>query len=126
MRISDWSSDVCSSDLPWTMSEPSSSDAEPRPAKNTSKSLLERLTAFMRPSEPEDREAIKAVLEAAHDRQGLDGESYAMISGAIEIATKPVPDILVTRSTMELMDHSNPLAAAPAEHNETGTSTLPV
>src|SRR3546814_1096142 len=62
------------------MSEPSSPDADPRSAKNASKSLFERLTTFMRRSEPEDREDIKAVLEAAHDRQVLDGDSYAMRS----------------------------------------------
>src|SRR3546814_18792305 len=106
MRISDWSSDVCSSDVPWTMSEPSSSDAEPRPAKNTSKSLLERLTAFMRPSEPEDREDIKAVLEAAHDRQVLDVESYAMISGALEVTNQTVADIMVPPSKMDIDQQS--------------------
>ena len=33
--------------------------------------------------EPEDREGIKAILEAAHDRNLLDAESYKMIKGAL-------------------------------------------
>ncbi|MFW7340363.1 transporter associated domain-containing protein [Pollutimonas sp. H1-120] len=108
------------------MSEPSSSDAEPRPAKNASKSLFERLTAFMRPSEPEDREDIKAVLEAAHDRQVLDGESYAMISGALEVANQTVADIMVPRSKMDMLDISKPLAEVLPEIIETGHSRFPV
>src|SRR5690554_6808469 len=107
------------------MSEPSS-DAEPRPAKNTSRSLFVRLTAFMRPSEPEDREDIKAVLEAAHDRQVLDGDSYAMISGAIEVANQTVADIMVPRSKMDMLDISKPLAEVLPEIIETGHSRFPV
>src|SRR5690554_5651594 len=107
------------------MSEPSS-DAEPRPAKNTSRSLFVRLTAFMRPSEPEDREDIKAVLEAAHDRQVLDGDSYAMISGALEVANQTVADIMVPRSKMDMLDISKPLAEVLPEIIETGHSRFPV
>lgn len=108
------------------MPEPSSSDAEPRSAKNNSRSLFARLTAFMRPSEPEDREDIKAVLEAAHDRQVLDGESYAMISGALEVANQTVADIMVPRSKMDMLDISKPLAEVLPEIIETGHSRFPV
>src|SRR5690606_34588008 len=108
------------------MSEPSSPDAEPRPAKNPSKSLFERLTAFMRRCEPEDREDIKAVLEAAHDRQVLDGESYAMISGALEVANQTVADIMVPRSKMDMLDVSKPLAEVLPDIIETGHSRFPV
>src|SRR5690554_3226653 len=107
------------------MSEPSS-DAEPRPAKNTSRSLFVRLTAFMRPSEPEDREDIKAVLEAAHDRQVLDGDSYAMISGALEVANQTVADIMVPRSKMDMLDISRPLSEVLPTIIETGHSRFPV
>ncbi|SHI15467.1 HlyC/CorC family transporter [Pollutimonas bauzanensis] len=108
------------------MSEPSSPDAEPRPAKTTSKTLFGRLTAFMRPTEPEDRDDLKAVLEAAHDRQVLDGESYAMISGALEVANQTVADIMVPRSKMDMLDVSKPLAEVLPEIIETGHSRFPV
>ncbi|WP_041682674.1 HlyC/CorC family transporter [Pusillimonas sp. T7-7] len=108
------------------MSEPSSPDADPRSAKNASKSLFERLTTFMRRSEPEDREDIKAVLEAAHDRQVLDGDSYAMISGALEVANQTVADIMVPRSKMDMLDVSKPLSEVLPDIIETGHSRFPV
>jgi magnesium and cobalt transporter len=80
----------------------------------------------MRPSEPEDREDIKAVLEAAHDRQVLDGEAYAMISGALEVANQTVADIMVPRSKMDMLDISKPLAEVLPEIIETGHSRFPV
>lgn len=80
----------------------------------------------MRPSEPEDREDIKAVLEAAHDRQVLDGESYAMISGALEVSNQTVADIMVPRSKMDMLDISKPLAEVLPEIIETGHSRFPV
>ena len=101
------------------------SDPEPRPAKTPSRSLLARLTAFLRP-EPEDREDIKAVLEAAHDRQVLDGESYAMISGALEVANQTVADIMVPRSKMDMLDIGKPLAELLPEIIETGHSRFPI
>lgn len=100
-------------------------DPEPRPAKTPNRSLLARLTAFLRP-EPEDREDIKAVLEAAHDRQVLDGESYAMISGALEVANQTVADIMVPRSKMDMLDIGKPLAELLPEIIETGHSRFPI
>ena len=100
-------------------------DAEPRPAQSTSKSLLARLAAFIRP-EPEDREDIKAVLEAAHDRHVLDGESYAMISGALEVANQTVADIMVPRSKMDMLDVGKPLSELLPEIIESGHSRFPV
>ncbi|NYT38843.1 CBS domain-containing protein [Allopusillimonas soli] len=107
------------------MSDPSSPDAEQRPAKN-SKSLFQRLTSFMRPTEPADREDIKAVLEAAHDRKVLDGEAYAMISGALDVAEQTVADIMVPRSKMDMLDISKPLSEILPEIIETGHSRFPI
>lgn len=107
------------------MSEPIPPDAEPRPAKISSKSLLNKLISLIRP-EPEDREDIKAVLEAAHDRQVLDGEAYAMISGALEVANQTVADIMVPRSKMDMLDISKPLAELLPEIIETGHSRFPI
>src|SRR5690606_5929134 len=108
------------------MSDPSSPDPEPRSAKSNSKSLFKRLTSFMRPSEPADREDIKAVLEAAYDRQVLDGEAYAMISGALDVADQTVADIMVPRSKMDMLDISKPLSEILPEIIETGHSRFPV
>ncbi|HEY9278427.1 MAG TPA: transporter associated domain-containing protein [Eoetvoesiella sp.] len=107
------------------MSEPSPPDAEPRPAKSSSKSLLNKLVSLIRP-EPEDREDIKAVLEAAHDRKVLDGEAYAMISGALEVANQTVADIMVPRSKMDMLDISKPLSEILPDIIETGHSRFPI
>lgn len=108
------------------MSEPNPPDTEPRPAKPSSRSLLARLTAFMRPTEPEDRAGIKAVLDAAHDRQILDGESYAMISGALEVANQTVSDIMVPRSKIDMLDISKPLSELLPDIIESGHSRFPI
>jgi magnesium and cobalt transporter len=79
----------------------------------------------MRP-EPEDRDDIKAVLEAAHDRQVLDGEAYAMISGALEVANQTVADIMVPRSKMDMLDIGKPLAELLPEIIEAGHSRFPI
>uniref|UniRef100_UPI00333EE7B2 HlyC/CorC family transporter n=1 Tax=Castellaniella defragrans TaxID=75697 RepID=UPI00333EE7B2 len=108
------------------MPDPNSPESEPRPARPTSKRLFNRLTAFLRPAPPADRKDIKAVLDAAHDQSVLDGESYAMISGALEVADKTVSDIMVPRSRMDLLDVSRPLSELMPDIIETGHSRFPV
>ncbi|WP_322998558.1 HlyC/CorC family transporter [Castellaniella sp.] len=108
------------------MPDPNSPDPEPRPASTSTISLFSRLKALLRPSPPADRDGIRAVLEAAHDHSILDGESYAMISGALEVADKTVADIMVSRSRMDLLDVSQPLADLMPFITETGHSRFPV
>src|SRR3546814_16526154 len=102
------------------MSESNPPDARPKPAKSSTRSLFARLFSFLSP-EPEDREDIKAVLDAAHDRQVLDGESYAVISGALGVANQKVADIMVQRSRMDLRDITKPRSALlPDERKSVG------
>ncbi len=108
------------------MPDPHSSDAEPRPAHSAPSSLLSRIKALLRPAPPADRDGIRAVLEAAHDHSILDGESYAMISGALEVADKTVADIMVSRSRMDLLDVSLSLTEQMRTIIETGHSRFPV
>lgn len=108
------------------MPDPHASDSEPRPRHAPGKGLFNRLTAFLRPAPPADRKGIKAVLDAAHDQSVLDGESYAMISGALAVADKTVSDIMVPRSRMDLLDISRPLAELMPDIIETGHSRFPV
>jgi len=108
------------------MSDPyPASDAPTRTAKNSSKSLLDRLLSLVR-REPEDREGIKAVLEAAHDRELLDAESYSMIKGALAVSERTVADIMVPRSRMDLLDIALPLPQLLATVIETAHSRFPV
>lgn len=96
-----------------------------RAAKSPPKSLLDRLLSLVR-REPEDREGIKAILEAAHERELLDAESYAMIKGALAVSERTVADIMVPRSRMDLLDISQPLPQLLATIIETAHSRFPV
>ena len=96
-----------------------------RSSKPATKSLLDRLLSLVR-REPEDREGIKAVLEAAHDRQLLDAESYKMIKGALAVSEGTVGDIMVPRSRMDLLDVTQPIPYLVASVIETAHSRFPV
>jgi magnesium and cobalt transporter len=96
-----------------------------RPAKSSNKSLLDRILSLVR-REPEDREGIKAVLEAAHERDLLDAESYTMIKGALAVSERTVGDIMVPRSRMDLLDISQPLPYLLATIIEAAHSRFPV
>ncbi|MBV7484078.1 HlyC/CorC family transporter [Bordetella sp. BOR01] len=101
-------------------------DATPaRAQKPATKSLLDRILALVR-REPEDREGIKAVLDAAHDRNLLDVESYGMIKGALAMSERSVADIMVPRSRMDLLDVAQPLPQQLAFIIETAHSRFPV
>lgn len=107
------------------MSDPNpTTDASARPAKS-SKSLLDRVMGLVR-REPEDREGIKAVLEAAHDRELIDAESYSMIKGALAVSERTVADIMVPRARMDLLDIAQPLPQLLAIVIETAHSRFPV
>ena len=107
------------------MPDPHAADAEPRHPRPT-RSLFSRLTSLLRPAPPADRDDIRAVLDAAHDHSVLDGESYAMISGALAVADKTVADIMVSRARMDLLDISRPLPELMPAITETGHSRFPV
>lgn len=107
------------------MSEPNSTDPEPRSSKASSKSLLAKIVSLIRP-EPEDQEDIKAVLEAAHDRQVLDGDAFTMISGALNVANQTAADIMVPRSKIDMLDITKPLSELLPTIIETGHSRFPV
>src|SRR5690554_7079492 len=108
------------------MSDPNPSDSEPRQPRSGSRSLFARLTAFMRPVEPEDREDIKEFLDVAHDKQVLDSEAYTMLSGVLDVANQTVADIMVPRSKMDMLDIGRPLSEVLPIIIETGHSRFPV
>ncbi|OZI21923.1 magnesium/cobalt efflux protein [Bordetella genomosp. 7] len=109
------------------MSDPYPSTDAPhaRDQKPATKSLLDRILGLVR-REPEDREGIKAVLEAAHDRDLIDVESYGMIKGALAMSERTVADIMVPRSRMDLLDVAQPLPQQLAFIIETAHSRFPV
>jgi magnesium and cobalt transporter len=96
-----------------------------RSPKSANKSLLNRVLSLVR-REPEDREGIKAVLDAARDRELLDAESYSMIKGALAVSERTVADIMVPRSRMDLLDIALPLHQQLALIIDAGHSRFPV
>ncbi|WP_300648179.1 transporter associated domain-containing protein [Paenalcaligenes sp.] len=104
------------------MSESLSPEPESRSKKRPS--AFSRF--FKRRAEPADREDIKAILEAALERQIIDNEAYAMIVGALDVASKTVSDIMVPRSKIDLIDVNKPLAELLPFIVETGRSRFPV
>lgn len=96
-----------------------------RAPKPANKSLLDRILSAVR-REPEDREDIKAVLDAAHDRELLDVEAYGMLKGALTVSERTVADIMVPRSRMDLLDVSLPLPQLLAFIIDTAHSRFPV
>ncbi|MCD0506222.1 HlyC/CorC family transporter, partial [Bordetella petrii] len=108
------------------MSDPyPANDANAARSHKPTKSLLDRMLSLVR-REPEDREGIKAVLDAAHDRNLLDVESYGMIKGALAMSERTVADIMVPRSRMDLLDVAQPLPQQLAFIIETAHSRFPV
>lgn len=108
------------------MSDPSpAADPDERTAKTSPKSLLDRLLRLVR-REPEDREGIKAVLDAAHERQLIDEDAYSMIRGALAFSEQTVWDIMVPRSRMDMLDISQPLPELLAVMLDTAHSRFPV
>lgn len=107
------------------MPESNTSDPEPQPAKPAGKSFMARLLSRIRP-EPEDREDIKALLEAAHERRIIDEDSYAMIAGALEVVNLTAGDIMVPRSKIDMLDIGKPLSELLPEIIETGHSRFPI
>jgi len=96
-----------------------------RPAKPANKSLLDRLLARVR-REPEDREGIKSVLDAAHERELIDDQSYSMIRGALAVSEQTAGDIMVPRSRMDVLDIAQPLSYLLSAVIEAAHSRFPV
>ena len=107
------------------MSESQPPDTEPRPGKPAAKSLLARLVSRIR-AEPEDREDIRELLQNAHEREIIDADAFAMIAGALDVASQTAGDIMVPRSKMDMLDISKPLSELLPDIIETAHSRFPI
>jgi magnesium and cobalt transporter len=94
-------------------------------AKTTRPSLIDRLLSLVR-REPEDREGIMAVLDAARDRALIDADSYSMLKGALAVSEQTAADIMVPRARMDLLDLAQPISALLPDIIDTAHSRFPV
>ena len=107
--------------------------SDPYPAAETSiysakaarPRLIDRLLSLVR-REPEDREGIMTVLDAARARNLIDSDSYSMLKGALAVSEQTVVDIMVPRGRMDLLDVSESIADLLPDIIETAHSRFPV
>ena len=100
-------------------------DTSSHSAKAARPRLIDRLLSLMR-REPEDRQGIMAVLDAARERNLIDSDSYAMLKGALAVSEQTAMDVMVPRARMELLDVNQPIATLLPEIIETAHSRFPV
>ena len=94
-------------------------------AKASPPRLIDRLLSLVR-REPEDREGIMAVLDAARARNLIDSDSYSMLKGALAVSEQTVVDVMVPRARMDLLDVSESIADLLPDIIETAHSRFPV
>jgi len=91
----------------------------------TRQSLLDRLLSLVR-HEPEDREGIMAVLDAARARNLIDADSFSMLKGALAVSEQTAVDVMVPRARMDLLDASESIESLMPQIIETAHSRFPV
>ncbi len=94
-------------------------------AKSSPPRLIDRLLSLVR-REPEDREGIMTVLDAARARNLIDSDSYSMLKGALAVSEQTVVDVMVPRARMDLLDVSESIAELLPDIIETAHSRFPV
>ena len=108
------------------MSDPyPAADTATYSAKTSRPRLIDRLLSLVR-REPEDREGIMTVLDAARARNLIDSDSYSMLKGALAVSEQTVVDIMVPRARMDLLDVTDSIATLLPDIIETAHSRFPV
>ena len=105
---------------PYPAAETSTDSAKASPPR-----LIDRLLSLVR-REPEDREGIMTVLDAARARNLIDSDSYSMLKGALAVSEQTVVDVMVPRARMDLLDVSESIADLLPDIIETAHSRFPV
>jgi len=104
---------------------PSEPGHEPGDKTKSKKSLVDRLLSLVR-GEPEDREGIFTVLDAARERELIDSNAYTMLKGALAVSDQTAADIMVPRARMDLLDVNEPLSSLLPKIVEMAHSRFPV
>lgn len=105
------------------MSDPYSTSPGSTPGKK--KNLINRILSRVR-REPESREGIVTVLDAARARNLIDSNAYSMLRGALAVSDMTATDIMVPRARMDLLDVNEPLNNLVPPILETAHSRFPV
>ena len=92
---------------------------------NTTGRWLRRLTHGLA-SEPQDREALAALLREAAERSVIDSDALTMLEGVLEVGDLQVRDIMVPRAQMVFVRRDEPVARILPVVVESGHSRFPV
>jgi magnesium and cobalt transporter len=92
---------------------------------NTTGRWLRRLTQGLA-AEPQDRNALGAVLREAAERGVIDGDALIMLEGVLEVGDLQVRDIMVPRAQMVFVRRDEPAARILPVVVESGHSRFPV
>jgi magnesium and cobalt transporter len=92
---------------------------------NTTGRWLRRLTQGLA-AEPQDRNALGAVLREAAERGVIDGDALTMLEGVLEVGDLQVRDIMVPRAQMVFVRRDEPAARILPVVVESGHSRFPV
>ena len=110
------------------MSDPYPAADSTTPSVNPTRprhSLLDRLVSLVR-REPEDREDIMVVLDAARERELIDADAYSMLKGALAMSEQTAMDVMVPRARMDMLDASESIETLLPQIIETAHSRFPV
>lgn len=110
------------------MSDPYPAADSTTPSVNPNRprhSLLDRLVSLVR-REPEDREDIMVVLDAARERELIDADAYSMLKGALAMSEQTAMDVMVPRARMDMLDASESIETLLPQIIETAHSRFPV
>lgn len=109
------------------MSEPYPSEPGQESGKKPKQkqSFVDRLLSMVR-REPEDREGIFTVLDAARERELIDSNAYSMLKGALAVSDMTAADIMVPRARMDMLDVDEPMSGLLPRIVEMAHSRFPV
>jgi|AntAceMinimDraft_12_1070368.scaffolds.fasta_scaffold08407_3 magnesium and cobalt transporter len=104
---------------------PSQPGYEPGKKIKPKESFVNRLLSLVR-GEPEDRDGIFTILEAARERDLIDGNAYSMLKGALAVSDKTAADIMVPRARIDMLDADESVSVLLPKIVEMAHSRFPV
>ncbi|MEM6985835.1 MAG: transporter associated domain-containing protein [Pseudomonadota bacterium] len=92
---------------------------------SSQRSLVGRIAQALG-GEPRDRKELTEILQDAHERALLDGDSLSMINGVFEVADMQVRDVMIPRGQMVCVETDSPYSELMETVIESGHSRFPV
>lgn len=101
------------------------SEEKPPSSNSTNKSWFERLSQIFQ-GEPQTQEELVEFIEDAEERDLIDQYTKDMIHGVLNVSTKRVRDIMISRSQMVVLEMNQTIEQSIAVITESSHSRFPV